>query len=265
MMGAAPAVEAAKPPAKPGKKAAEKASEEAPEPVSATTPADYKLYTKLGHRDAKWDEYIAPAFTSFDEGQFATSGILLKKAYELGCRDPLVLFRLGIYKETAGEFDEAATLFDEAAKGVIKRYPGHPLAKAMPKHAGRALYKADRMDEALPHLTKALAVEPDDFMLLLMAGQIERMQKRLTEAREHFERALAAGAPAGITPDPELTLLRELIIITYELKDWDACGKYADMALKKDPRDKVANEYRRDLSRARQREKELEIIKKMVE
>jgi len=257
MMGAAPAVEAKKPPAKPGK--------EASEPVSATTPADYKLYAKLGDRNAKWDEFIAPAFTSFDQGQFATAGILLKKAYELGCRDPLVLFRLGIYYESTGEFDQAATLFDEAVEGVVKRYPGHPLAKAMPKHAGRALYKADRMDEALPHLKKALAVEPDDFMLLLMAGQIERIQGNLTEARGYFERALAAGPPQGVTPDPKLALLRELIILTYELKDWDACRRYADSALKIDPRDKVANEYRKDLSRARQRQKELEIIKKLVE
>lgn len=232
---------------------------------SPTTKDDYNLYLKSGHKDKAWNEWIKPGFESFDEGNYATASIFLKKAYDAGCRDPMVLFRLGIYSETRGEIKQAAGYLDEAAKGVKQRYPDHPLLKAINRHAGRALYKADSYDKAMPYLLEALKYEPDDFMLLLMAGQIERMHDKKTQARALFERAYAAKAPEGVKPDPKTTVLGELIILTFDLKDYEACQKYIDEALKLDPKHKVAKAYNSKLQRQRIREKELEIIKKMTE
>ncbi|MBN1283500.1 MAG: hypothetical protein JXA24_07010 [Proteobacteria bacterium] len=272
MMGSAPVLPEAKHPPQPAKAPPPVSASTPPaapatgvEPIRSTTPDDLNLYRKQGHRDAKWDEFITPAFECFDADRFATAGIFLRKAYELGCRDPLVIFRLAICRESAGDAKLAAELMIEAEKGLASRYPGHPLSQAISKHAGRALYKADRYKEALPHLRKALEREPGDFMLLLMAGQVERMEKNLSEARSLFEKAIASGAPAGMIPDPALTLLRELVILTYELKDFAACEAYVAMVRERDPQDRVAAEYDRRLKSARAREKELEIIKKMVQ
>ena len=268
MMGPAPAGESVKPPPRPAPLPTTPAAEAAkvePIPMKATTDEDIKLYLKQGDRDPKWDEFIAPAFESFDKERFATAGIFLNKAYELGCRDPLVLFRLGIYRESQDRTKEAADLMLEAAKGMGNRYPGHPLAQAVPKHAGRALYTADRVDEALPYLEKALALEPDDFMLLLMIGQIDRMKKRHAKARDRFEKALAAGAPEGVTPDPKLTLMRELIIITYELEDYKACEGYVERVREIEPKDKVALDYNKRLGKRKQRQREMDLIKRITE
>lgn len=229
------------------------------------TPKDYEIYLQSGDRGKVWDEWIKPAFESFDAGNYATAAIFLSSAYEKGCRDPMVLFRLGIYEESRGKAKEAAEMLKTAAADAKRRYPKHPLASAIHRHAGRALYKVDDYKGALPHLKEALTYEPNDFMLLLMTGQIERMEGRKEKARGYFELALAAPMPEGVKPDPTTTVLGELIVITYDLKDYDACDKYIKMALERDPKDKVANKYKGLVGRARFRQRELEIIKKIVE
>lgn len=254
-------------PAKPGEALAPEGEKPAVAPTAPepTTPEDYEIYTRKGHRDESWNEWIEPAFESFDEGNYATAAIFLKRAYEKGCRDPMVLFRLGLYKESRDEAKDAAQILTEAARGAARRYPKHPLVDAIHHHAGRALYKADRFKEALPHLKEALEHEPHDFMLLLMTGQIERMGGRKESARAFFEKALAAEMPPGVKPDPKSTVLGELIILTFDLDDLSACDKYIKMALAHDDKHKVANSYKGRVKKARFRKKELEIIKKLVE
>jgi hypothetical protein len=102
-------------------------------------------------------------------------------------------------------------------------------------------------------------------MLLLMTGQIERMEGRKEKARGYFELALESQMPEGLKPDPKSTVLGELIVLTYDLKDYDACDKYIKMALEHDPKDKVATKYKGLVGRARFRQRELEIIKKITE
>jgi len=271
MIGAAPVPDLLGPPAIPPREGSGEGAAGKPSPIIAPTapvpitPEDYELYVKSGDRSKEWDELIKPAFESFDAGNYATSAIFLTSAYEKGCRDPMVLFRLGIYEESRGKSKEAAEMLKAAAEGAKKRYPDHPLATAIHRHAGRALYKVDDYKAALPHLKEALAYEPNDFMLLLMTGQIERMEGQKERARGYFELALAAPMPEGVEPNPTTTVLGELIVITYDLKDYDACEKYIKMALERDPKDKVANKYKGLVGRARFRQRELEIIKKIVE
>ena len=251
----------------PAQKTAKEAPPPAPVPsLDATTKDDYQLYLASGDRSPKWDESIAPAFQAFEAGNLATAGIFLKQAYERGCRDPLLLFRLGLYRESRGLFKEAAEMLAQAAEDAPKRYPGHPLATAIARHAGRALYEADDFKRASPLLVKALGQDPNDFMLLLMAGQIARLEKRSAEARQLFERALVAEPPSGPTSaDPKTTVLRELIILTYDTKDVEACGRYIETLLAASPQDTIANTYRQRLAKERQSQREKEVINKIVQ
>jgi tetratricopeptide (TPR) repeat protein len=234
--------------------------------ADATTKEDYNLYLKSGDRNPKWDDLIKPAFQSFDDGNLATAGIFLKQAYDRGCRDPFVLFRLGLYRESRGLFKEAAEMLAIAADDAPKRYPGHPLATAIARHAGRALYEADDLHRAGPLVERALTQTPNDFMLLLMAGQIARLEKRTDDARNFFERALSVPPPPvgpGL-PDPRTTILRELVILTCDTKDVEGCERYITLLLNLAPRDSVAQGYRQRILRERQQKKEQELIEKMV-
>ncbi|MFH0798970.1 MAG: tetratricopeptide repeat protein [Pseudomonadota bacterium] len=229
----------------------------------ATAASDYQLYLKSGDRSPKWNEFIEPGFQSFDSGNYATSYVFLHRAYDLGCRDGLLLFRLGIFRETQGQYKEAADILAQAAEKIPQQYPNHPLIKSIHEHAGRVLYQADDYDRALPELKKAIESAPDNFMLLFMAGQISRIKKQYAEAKELFERALKAPLPAG-APDARPKVLKELMILSCELKELDACLSYSVQVLAAAPQDATAISYKQKIEQERIKQHEREIMEKMV-
>lgn len=225
---------------------------------------DYQFYQKSGHRSPEWDEFVEPAFQSFDGGNLSTAYVFLRRAYDRGCRDGLLLYRLGLYLETRGKYKEAADLTAQAAAKIPKQYPNHPLSKGIHEHAGRILYQTEQYDLALPELKKALDFKPDNFMALFMTGQILRIQKRYDESRQVFEKAISAAPPAGTTPNPRLQLARELMIVTFELKDFDAALAYADVVLSVAPSDQLALSYKNRIGIEKQKAREREAIERIV-
>ncbi len=258
MIGAAPAGAPAK--------AEKPAPLPPPHDLGLNTSEDIKQYRLRGHRSPKWNELVEPAFQTFDGGNFPTAFVFLQKAYERGCRDPLVLFRLALYRESTGKLPEAATLFEEAAKEFPQRYPGHHLTKEIDAHAARVLYQLDRPDAAMKHIRRALKETPDDFMMLFLGGQILRQRKQPREARTLLERAIVVPIPAGMDKkQTKRTLYNELIAVTYELGDFDAALKYADAVFSFDPNDPVARNYAQKIQRELQRRREREIINRLVQ
>jgi len=226
--------------------------------------SDHSYYAKSGHRSPKWDELIEPGFSSFDSGNLATAAVFLKRAHERGCRDGLLLYRLGIFKETQKQYKEAADLLAEAAEKIPKQYPGHPLALGIHEHAARVLYQADDYGRALPELKKALEHDPENFVLIFMAGQLLRLNKNFPEARAMFEKALTVKPPEGLGLDPNQRVWRELMAITYEMGDTEACAAYAQMILSANPNDGIALSYTQKIEREKLRKRELQIIDKIV-
>lgn len=225
---------------------------------------DIDFYRKSGHRSKEWDEFIEPGFESFDSGSLATSYVFLRRAFDRGCRDGLVLYRLGIYSEVRGNFREAAALLVKAAEGIRRQYPNHPLAESIDEHAGRALYQANDFDRARPYLESALRHTPEGFMLLYMLGQIARMKGEFDASRNYLEKALQVPAPGDVGFDARKAVLTELIAVTYELDDLDSCEAYVDAMLAAYPQDPVATSYKERLASERQRRKEREIIERLV-
>lgn len=269
MMEAAPLTSVPRPPAprkdtKPTNDGRRTMDEEKKAPITSVTKDDYKLYAKSGHRSKKWDQFIEPAFQAFDGDNLATASIFLQKAYDAGCRDPLVLFRLGLFKESRGANAEAASMLGEAAAGLPKYYPSHPLSAAINKHTARALYSIERYDEALPYLTEALSLEPDDFMLLFMSGQILNQRGELDRARAVLEKATTLPPPPGIEMDAAKSLLRALADVTFKLGDLEQCAVYVEGLLKLSPADPIGQGYRQKLQEKQRKQKEQQIIDNFV-
>lgn len=243
--------------------AAEKAPVDAKK--TAKAPGNYSLYLKSGDKSPKWNEFIEPAFQSFESGNLATAYVFLNRAYNEGCRDGLVLFMLGLYKESKGAYKAASDLLALAAEKIPKQYPGHRFAKEIHEHAGRVLYQADDYNRALPELKKAIEAKPDNFMVLFMTGQILRVKKQYPEAKEMFEKAMKAAPPEGIAAgNAHLKITAELMMLSFELKEFDNCLKYADEILSINPNDPAAISYKQQIERERFKIKEKETIEKLV-
>lgn len=198
-----------------------------------------------------WNDLIKPGFEAFEANQFPTAYVFLNKAYEKGCRDGLVLVKLGTINEINGHFADAAKIFTEAEPALKKSYPNHELAKAIDTYLGRVYYQLDQYDKALPYLEKALVLDPNNFMLLFMTGQTQRLAGKLDAAYANYRKALGVPLPQEVQPDPKLALLKELMIVTYDMKRTDESEKYADTILKADPTNVTAKSYKQRITQQR--------------
>lgn len=226
---------------------------------------DHDLYLKSGHRSASWDGMVKAGFSSFDTGDYQTGLVFLQKAYNLGCRDGLVLFKLGLYFETQKNYKEAEKYLKEAQVKLPEQYPEYPETKRMHEHLARLYYQTNQFDKAMPELLEALKITPDNFMLLFMTAQILRLNKNYPQAIAAFEKALTVPIPSDLKPDPKKTVYSELMTLYFELKDYPNCLRYAELVLSIQPKDAAALSYRQQIQTMQYKQREQEAIKKMVE
>ena len=234
------------------------------QPSKSLEMGDWKAYQRFGHRAKQWDHLVKSGFETWQASNYATAAIFLNKAYAKGCRDALVLFKLGIYYELKQNIAKAVNMLVLSAEKFPRQYPRHPDAGRIGEHAGRLLYQLDEFNRALPFLEAALKAEPNNFMLLFMSGQILRMQKNYQAAKERFEHALLQTAPKDIQPNPRVVLLRELVILTYNSNDHTKCSVYIKQLLALAPADKTALFYQEKLNQTKHKAKERELLKKLV-
>jgi len=226
---------------------------------------DFSLYQKSGQKSQKWDSIIKAAFQAVDAGDLQTGYVFMQKAYNMGCRDGLLLFKLGIYYESIKNYKDAQKFLDLASTKLAEQYPEYKETKKIHEHLALLYYQSDQFDKALPEIEVALKTSPDNFMLLFMSAQIYRSQKQYSQAIANFEKALTVQIPPNLKPDPRKTILTELMALYYEMKDYDTCLKYAELILSVFPNDPKAFSYRQDIQQRKYKEREREAIKKIVE
>ena len=207
-------------------------------------PTDFQLYQKEGQKSPSWDNLVQAAFETESPETQATSFVFLKKAYDLGCRDALVLSKLALYYEVKQNLKDALKLFVLASEKFEQQYMTHPIRAEADAHAARIAYQLQDFPLSQKFADQALILKPNDFGLLFMSGQLLRKAGKLPEARSRLEQAMQVPAPQGLAFDPQVVVLRELVMTTAQMQDDDACFTYAEMLLKKIPNDQVAMQNR---------------------
>ena len=226
---------------------------------------DYALYSKVGDHSKAWDEFVEPGFEAFETNNYPTALVFLQKAYDKGCRDGLVMARLGLVHESRGNTREAIQLLDQARPKLKKTYPKHEFTKNIDAHLGRMYFSNNQYDKALPLLNESLKASPNDFTLLFIVGQILREQGKKEASYEMYIRATKVPAPSNIKPDPKKALLKELMALTYEMKRYDESLSYAEQILILSPGDPLATSYKQTILRKKYKEQEEKSIQQMIE
>jgi len=244
---------------------------------------DYDLYLKSGHRSPSWDGMVKSGFEAYESKDIESAFTFIQKAYNLGCRDGILLFKLAVLYESKKAYKDAAAFFKEAKDKLLTQYPDYPETKRINEHLGRVYYQMDQFDMAFPELEEALKIDPQNFMLLFMTAQILRLNKQYTAAIERFEKALAviasqasqapeksgiastASKNSGLATTAKKAILTELMMLYFEQKDFSKCLEYAKLILSIYPNDQAALSYKRAVEQAQYRQKELDTIKKIVQ
>lgn len=226
--------------------------------------SDAQWYKEAGHRSDKWDNLAESGMESFDAQSYATAYLLLKKAYDLGCRDPLVTMKIGFQEEAAGKYEDAFAHLSESAQSFDRMYPAHAEAKRISFHAARAAFMANKFDAAKLNIEKALAASGDDVNFLMIAAQIYGKLGEWKLAVLQLDKAkgkIAANAPMA----EKIAVNRMLAIAYYKLDSLDQAQAIVDDILRSNPGDQIALEYRRLISERRQKIKEEEVIRRITQ
>ena len=231
--------------------------------VSAASP-DWAAYQKSGHRAAKWDALVQSGFEAFDAGNFSTASNFLERARGRGCKDGLLLFKLGLYEEYLKEYPKAVDFLKSAESPLQKQYPNHETTRAFHENLGRVYYEWDHYEEALPHIQQSIAQLGENFMRLFMAGQILRMQQQWKEAIVDFEKSLQYETPAGTPGNSKLLVMLELTKAYAAVGNEEKALSYANAVLKIDPTNAMAQNYRQQIEHQKYQKHEREVMENMI-
>lgn len=233
---------------------------------AAQTGDELKLYIKQGDRSPTWNELVESGFKAFDSDNLPTALVFLDKAYALGCRDGMALYRLASIHESRGNAVKAVELMEEARPRLKKDYASTSAAKNVDAHLGRLYFETDHYDKALPLLAAAVKTEPDNFTLHFIAGQVMRHEARLQEAYDLYKRALTLTPPEGVTAtDPKLAVVKELMAVTYEMKRYDESLACAEQILAVDPKNALALSYKNRIGQIQMLHKQDDSLQKLIE
>jgi len=224
------------------------------------TQTDFDLYMQKGQKSEKWDELVKAGFESFASNNYSTAMIFLEKAYSKGCRDGLLLYKLGTYHELMGNEKKGLDFLQKADERLKKQYPGSSYVNEMPKQLGELYFRLDKYKEAIPYLEQATSKAQEPSLLFILA-QSYRKTGNIEQAKSYFEKALSISSDNSLN----YPILLELMTLTYQLNDYEAALQYAEQILQISPNDPSALSYRNQIQLKKLSEEEKKLIKKITE
>lgn len=143
---------------------------------------EVNVYFKKGNVNSLWDDYVVKGFKSYATSDFDNASINLQKAYNLGCRDGFVLFRLTISYASRNMCQKAIKYGKESAAYYQKQYPD----KFKDTSLFQVMGDCSCGDQAIEFYKQGLRNNPTDVSIRLNMAHKLAETGRLDEARKEF-------------------------------------------------------------------------------
>ncbi len=232
--------------------------------AGAAHAGDWDEYQSKGHKNPIWDSYVETGFSAYEAGNSGQAELFLQRALARGCKDGLVIAKIGLYYESQKNYQKALNFYQKAQKDLEIRYPQHELTQNLGESMGRVYFLMGRVQEAIPYLTRA-AETRESFVALYFLGQIARKNKELDKAVAYFNRALATPPPPGTPLEIKLLIMTEVGRAYTEQKKMDEALAIWEQLLTLDPQNKVALENKIKIEKEKQKERERKIIEQYIQ
>lgn len=194
-------------------------------------PDQFKVYLNRAQTRAPNDPNVLRAVAAFyrDSGNFNEAIAILQK---LTSKNPDALAELGYTYGLAGKKDEAADAYTRAANRVPKE-PGLQLS------AAQALVNVNKFDQAATFLGRAEAVDPNNYRLHAIRGQMDSLEDHNDEAVREYQLAIK-NLPGAVQEGPLYPVslhlsLAEILRRTQQDQQADAELRAAQVALNSVP------------------------------
>lgn len=212
---------------------------------------DYSFYSNYGHRSSAWNQSVKAGFSAYDSQDCTQSLELLKKAVSMQCKDTLVLYKLAICSEKEENLYTAIQYYELAAKGLKQLKASHRYQNEIYENYGRALFKANRYEEALPLLTQAVQFN-NNFSLNYMLGYIHAKSENWSASNEYLKRALVQDT-SGVPPQLLARVYFQVAKAQAEQKNYKLAIELLKKSAQLDPNNQeqiaMGNQYLREWQR----------------
>jgi tetratricopeptide (TPR) repeat protein len=227
---------------------------------------DLSAYKSSKHT-GKWDKQVTEGIQAFHDEDYDLTLKLHDKAFNLGCKSPIVLFQLALIHEDKESYHSALEFYKLAKKEFASANKDHRYALTFDENYARALFLSGKPEEAMPLLQKS-AKKSKSFWLLKMLGMMAYDKGDTLNATAYFERAVRLPAAT----QSELVYIYGLLAKMFlEKGEQDGAIRYYNKVLELDPQNSAAKTYVDGLNKIYQRktpglsEEQLKEFKEMVE
>lgn len=147
------------------------------------------VYLEKGQVNKDWDEHVIKGFQAYAKSDFTNARLNLQKAYDKGCRDGFVLFRLMVCYAAQDNCRSALKYGQEAVTNYREQYP----QKFKESSLFQMLGDCSSGEQAIEYYQQGQLLKPDDVSIQLNLAHKLVELKRYAEAEKAFLDVIRAG------------------------------------------------------------------------
>ncbi len=154
--------------------------------------SEWDAYQKSPYSDFRWDWLVRDGHFAYAKGKYKEALGFYDRAIEEGCKDPLMLFRIGYCYRALRKDKEAAGYFAASMDGLKKAYPKHKYNWYSHYYLAEIFARRGYTDRAKKELAQAIKLNPKFEQAYLLHGNLHFGEADYPSAAEKYRLASEA-------------------------------------------------------------------------
>lgn len=157
---------------------------------TSSTELEIDTYKAQGHRSSLWDEDVFKGFQEYYRRNFNNAILFLEKAYNSGCRDGLVLYRLALCYASSDRCEEVVFYGEQAISKLKENYPNHYYNQNVYQLIGHC---SRNIDKTIEFYLKGLERDSSDVSTrlnmsykLIEAGRLDEAERQINIVLQEY-------------------------------------------------------------------------------
>jgi len=157
--------------------------------LTTASGSEWEDYLKSPYHDFRWDWLVRDGHLAYGKGNYKEALSTYEQAMKKGCKDPLMLFRMGYSYRAQRRNKEAVSFFSASTEGLAKAYRNHQYNWFSRYYLAEIFIERGLLDRAKQQLDEAVKLNPKFEQAFLLYGNLHHRRGELALAAEKFLRA----------------------------------------------------------------------------
>ena len=150
---------------------------------------EWEDYLNSPYQDFRWNWLIRDGHLTYGQNKYNEALSIYQEAMEKGCKDPLMLFRMGYSYRALRKGKDAAKYFAASKEGLAKAYPKHRYNWLSRYYLAELFLERKATPSAVTELQEAIKLNPKFVQAYLLYGNVYYGQGKYDLAAEKYLRA----------------------------------------------------------------------------